>query len=278
MSAAAADNDLSEYERQRLANIARNTAVLASLGLDDKDKRQKEALQAKKDSAKRKRVQADRERRLRAPTAPTRTSRRLRKQPRPDYREDRPVETNSPTAVQSFDTGKSGGGSDDDNDDEEDDDEEEDEEPSIDYASMPQEPNDLDDQEFQVYVLLKAWRLHRHRELEIEPYKICQNRTLCELTRRRRNDPAFAGAGSTESLIEVWGIGPSKVETFGPEMIEILEGEEALAFLKLSREEEEEAAKKKSSQDDDDEGGTTEEKGEKKVEVAVEEEKTEEGK
>ena len=46
MSAAAADNDLSEYERQRLANIARNTAVLASLGLDDKDKRQKEALNA----------------------------------------------------------------------------------------------------------------------------------------------------------------------------------------------------------------------------------------
>jgi hypothetical protein len=27
---------------------------------------------------------------------------------------------------------------------------------------------------------------------QIEPYKVCQNRTLCELIRRRRNDPGFA--------------------------------------------------------------------------------------
>ena len=43
----------------------------------------------------------------------------------------------------------------------------------------------------------------RCRELDIEPYKIFQNRTLCELVRHRRNDVHWAasssGSGSTSS-------------------------------------------------------------------------------
>ena len=39
---------------------------------------------------------------------------------------------------------------------------------------------------------LRAWRLAEKNRLQIEPYKVCQNRTLCELIRRRRNDPGFA--------------------------------------------------------------------------------------
>lgn len=36
----------------------------------------------------------------------------------------------------------------------------------------------------------------RCRELDIEPYKIFQNRTLCELVRRRRNDVHWAASSS----------------------------------------------------------------------------------
>ena len=232
------EDDLSDYERQRLANIARNNAVMASLGLVDKAKERREALEVAKAKARKR----ERERSARAPrprAEPVRVSRRLRKQPRPDYREDKPgAAATSPSSVMVGDGVGKGGADDDDQDDDDAEGEEEEEEEAkgIDYDYMPQEPNDLDDHEFQVYILLKKWRLHRHRELEIEPYKICQNRTLCEMVRRRRNDPTFAGTGDTAKLIEVWGIGPSKVDTFGPEMIAILEAEEALQFLVHSRE------------------------------------------
>lgn len=73
--------------------------------------------------------------------------------------------------------------------------------------------------------MLKKWRLETHRILQIEPYKVFQNRTLCELIRRRRNDPKWArcdrdGPGSIEffpkrvidDLLMCWGVGPSKVK------------------------------------------------------------------
>eukprot|EP01052_Picozoa_sp_SAG31_P069910 SAG31_NODE_28746_length_405_cov_1.352941_1_plen_69_part_01 len=58
-----------------------------------------------------------------------------------------------------------------------------------DYSVMPVDPEMLDDAEFEVYIAMRAWRLEQKRFLDIEAYKICQNRTLCELIRRRRNDP-----------------------------------------------------------------------------------------
>ena len=63
---------------------------------------------------------------------------------------------------------------------------------------MPQEPDQLDDYEFQIYASLRRWRLHRKDELEIEAYKICQNRTLCELIRRARNDQLWGVAASDD--------------------------------------------------------------------------------
>lgn len=39
---------------------------------------------------------------------------------------------------------------------------------------------------------LRRWRLLRSRELNIEPYKIFQNRTFCDMVRRRRNNPGWA--------------------------------------------------------------------------------------
>lgn len=99
---------------------------------------------------------------------------------------------------------------------------------------------ELDDHEYLVYVKLRAWRLARKRELMIEPYKICQNRTLCELIRRRRNDAAYGvgGVGKVESdLLECWGLGPSKArpDGYGPEMLVQLDDDEATRLFAQSR-------------------------------------------
>ena len=104
----------------------------------------------------------------------------------------------------------------------------------------------MDDFEFETYIALRAWRLQKCRSIALErnekryeAYKICQNRTLCELVRRRRNDAAFAkdrpkalstGFGAEKmsddfrtQVLSVWGIGPSKVDTYCPEMCEVLD-------------------------------------------------------
>ena len=103
----------------------------------------------------------------------------------------------------------------------------EEEDDVVDYAFVPQGPRGLDNFEFLVYTELRKWRLHRKRELEIEPYKICQNRTLCHLIRSRRNHKKFACGHSAkvdEDLLSVWGIGPRKVAPggFGHEMLAVL--------------------------------------------------------
>ena len=91
----------------------------------------------------------------------------------------------------------------------------------IDYDTFPQVSEELDDYEFKNYATLRSWRAKRCKELETEPYKICQNRTLCEMIRRRRNDENW-GMGDeiskiSEDLLLCWGIGASKVRirTYG---------------------------------------------------------------
>ena len=120
------------------------------------------------------------------------------------------------------------------------------EQTEIDYDSYPQESQDLDDFEFKNYSLLRKWRLDLCRELDTEPYKIFQNRTLCEIIRRRRNDPDWARSLASEEeqvgeedeegakkgktianpeekedngklrrdLLLCWGIGPNKVSAY----------------------------------------------------------------
>ena len=194
-------SDLSEYEKRRLENIRRNEARLIALGLSGPISKQLNLPQNKPKTTQKSAAvnSSDVRKRKRAPTKNvrvTRSSRRLQQQ-----RQDEQIAD----AVDSS----------------EDDD-------SIDYESMPVEPQHLDDDEFEVYVSLRAWRLGRCRELEIEPYKVCQNRTLCEITRRRRNDPTFCRGDTASAVVraqmrQVWGIGPSKLDSFGPEMIAILD-------------------------------------------------------
>jgi len=58
----------------------------------------------------------------------------------------------------------------------------------INYDKLPYESDELDDYEFQIFIYLRKWRLNRSKELNIESYKIFQNRTICECIRRKRND------------------------------------------------------------------------------------------
>ena len=209
-------SDLSAYERKRLANIERNRVLMASLGMM--------AAAAppgthKATVPKSKRMQRVPLGASKASRAPTRRSARLQAQ--------------SPSAVQlEPEAGMNEGG------------------PRVDYSLLPVDPAELDDNEFEVFAALRKWRLKRKRELDIEPYKICQNRTLCELVRRRRNDANWAVRGKTGNddtsssfssvagdLMECWGIGASKAAPsgFGHEMLAVLDRPALQEKLEQSR-------------------------------------------
>ena len=202
-------NDLSPYELARFVRIKRNENRLRELGL------------VKPPQPKPKPEAIVRRRKQLSPTTPLRSSRRLLKLR--EEKEMKEVNNNSTTTVDGEATPLI-------------------DEDTVNYERMPDDPESLDDDEFQVYVSLRSWRLRRKNELEIEPYKICQNRTLCELIRRRRNDAQFAhkakDANEIESdLLSVWGIGPSKASEggFGWEMIGMLNKNENVNNLIRSR-------------------------------------------
>jgi len=180
-------SDLSPYELLRLEKIQRNTARLEALGLLN-SKSSTCKLITPLTSKHKKNVRQ----RQRPKAVPTRFSKRLKGQKddvanKKDFYEDdnddgdekkkrdnKYNDTSTNTAV--FVEGEEKNG--------------DDVVPFviISYTQMPQNPDQLDDDEFGIYASLRAWRLRRKNELEVEPYKICQNRTLCELIRRARND------------------------------------------------------------------------------------------
>jgi hypothetical protein len=84
------------------------------------------------------------------------------------------------------------------------------------------EPQQLDDFEFEIYVKLRRWRLLLARELDVETYKIFQNRTLCEAIRRRKEDPFWANAPEPSSVAGVTSPGGGNVKgqsSFTPSVI-----------------------------------------------------------
>lgn len=206
-------DDLSDYERLRLENIRRNAEFLAGLGLQDVLPA-KAAVVKDKVQAVGKRKREDFEAR-KAQEQPVRRSRRvqmLQEGLKLSQVDDDEIEVKP-------------------------------EPPQRSYEDMPFDSNELDDFEFQVFVALKAWRLKQSRELDIEPYKICQNRTIAELVRRRRNDSNWAAANKSETdrecdLLECWGIGPSKAKKdgFGDLLLkEIDESDRLEGYLAKSR-------------------------------------------
>jgi hypothetical protein len=203
------ENDLTDYEALRLANIKRNEEFLVSLGLDKvKPQNEIQIQQKKKEKKQSHRVVLNK--------IPTRSSKRLK-------------------AKEADELGKEG---EDENQDEDEDGQDlEAENITIDYAEFPTEADWLDDFEFQIFVNLKKWRMAKARELELtEAYKIFPNRVLCEIIRRRRNNTDWAGKSDRESLVECWGIGPGKMASgLAVELVEKLEEKESLDALEKSR-------------------------------------------
>jgi len=190
--------DLSPYEIARLQRIKENHAVLAKIGLKKLNlpslqliiSNKKKNIQHIKARERRKRTnQNNNNKRKNITHSVVRRSKRLCGQP-------------SEELSLSYDKvdgtrGKRAHGDGGENMEEEEVDEEveeEEEESRINYedGNWPQDPSCLDDFEFQVYAELKQWRLLRKNELNIEAYKICQNRTMCEMIRRRRNNSNYA--------------------------------------------------------------------------------------
>ena len=233
----AEEDDLSPYERLRLERIKRNLARLAALGLNRSIKSPVGGGKSVHNSAAVPRTQTKREKRIRV-SAPNRCSARLLEQQKQiDLGREPLVSREKEAGIGINREGEKSPKAD---------------EGKEDYAGaafvapvdrsrLPREPDELDDNEFQVYASLRRWRLRRKSELDVEPYKICQNRTLCEMIRMRRDDPGWGAPAHldgrakdenavTEELLECWGIGESKAQPggFGPEMIRVLEGGEEL--------------------------------------------------
>ena len=75
-------------------------------------------------------------------------------------------------------------------------------------SEPPEEPDDP------TYVALKEWRLKRSRRDEVPAYVVFHNSTLAEIAARRPS--------TINELATVPGVGPAKLERYGPELLEAL--------------------------------------------------------
>jgi hypothetical protein len=258
-------DDLSDLERLRLDNIRRNAEFLSSLGLgpagpgarsgqsaksgaksatgsgnrvaavhgdSSSATHEEEQIIAESKAAKRRKSES----KANAVTSGVRSSKRVRRQ-NPEYGELDDPEAVFATPEPASSSGKINDGSED----------------GFAYDNFPEESRELDDYEFEIFALLRKWRLDKARAEGTETYKIFQNRTLCEAIRRRRNDPDWArltslsGEPSSDSsdpafsinsdVFDCWGIGPSKGKPGGvaEEMLQLMEAENIKALLNKSR-------------------------------------------
>jgi ATP-dependent DNA helicase RecQ len=92
--------------------------------------------------------------------------------------------------------------------------------PSVQRSRAPEdrlEQPPTDDPEFgRVYRLLREWRAERSRADGVPAYTLFSDRTLRELAATRPTTP--------EALTGVWGLGRSRVERFGRDLIAVIEG------------------------------------------------------
>lgn len=204
-------SDLSEYELLRLENIRRNNEFLLSLGL---------AQSVSSGSSKKEDTKAvvvkSKKRQKAVVIEGTRKSSRLN---------NISIDENSNSNIEAIkvdndiDTDASAA--------------------KVNYDDIPVESHELDDFEFEIFIILKKWRLLKCRSLDIEPYKIFQNRTLVEVIRRRRNDSSWAKLidNNTDKrkveLLETWGIGNSKVQDggYGIDLIELMDSDDEINKL-----------------------------------------------
>jgi len=241
-------DDLSEYERIRLQNINRNAAFLSSIGFTNNNhgnnnnqfKINEIEVIEEKSKSKRKRNEISNNKKI---EIPTRISRRLQEQ---QLLKDKVVikldiitnddlkNVRNVNNVDELVVNNNNNDNDDDND-------------NINYDMIPNHPSQLDDYEFEVYVVCKAWRLEKSHEKNIESYKIFHNDTLCDMIRRKRNNTNWGNRIDdntneirnenevSKELQECYGIGPSKSKInpkgFALELLELIEKPEQLNKL-----------------------------------------------
>jgi len=248
---------LSDYERIRLDNINRNNAFLASLGLEAvKPKMQQGSndlgkcsvwlrkclplltthlvlwhsllhsrLLSFEDSAQIKRKKAD--------DKLARAQKRAR-----DLEQPQKQQENGPSRRTRSSARLSGiaAAQEEEEEEKKKEEEEEEEDGPIDYERLPMGPEDLDDQEFLLWIELRKWRLTKARGLDLEPYKIFQNRVICEAIRRRQLDAQWGREPTRDSLMECWGIARGKMlQGTAVEMMAEMETPEAEERLARSR-------------------------------------------
>jgi ATP-dependent DNA helicase RecQ len=77
--------------------------------------------------------------------------------------------------------------------------------------------SDLDAEALALLEALRKWRLETARRTEVPPYVVFHDKTLTEIALRRPT--------SNPELALVPGIGPAKLERYGPDLLAILGGE-----------------------------------------------------
>ena len=191
--------ELSEYEKQRLSNIKRNHAVMLSLGLEDKEANRREHARIVSEKRKRQRE----EKASRAPRLGERKSRRLEGHKADGIFVDRELAGGRVEVKGEFEKEPETLVLDDEG------------EESEDESRIPITPEELTLEEREAYESLRKRRAELSRALQIEPYKIAHNRTLCSILTLLPKD--------VEGLLECWGMGPKKASTYGPDLLETLE-------------------------------------------------------
>ena len=193
----ASGGELSAYERRRLACMARNSAVMASLGIAATMARTAAQLQgaaaakgpgpARKAPRRRPRKQASR----RAAPGEQRRSKRVAGldsdgKALPDDFDDRKVRYAEMPVADDADS----------------------------VSMLPSGPADLDPEELLVFNALRRHRSAVAEAQQMETYKVAHNRTLCELVRMR---PA-----NKDELLQVWGIKTARAEKYGDGLLAVL--------------------------------------------------------
>jgi len=212
--------ELTAYEQQRLANIERNVAFLASLGLASvkppatSKSKSRTTSEKELDGEYRERKKARVARKGSSSDPPARRSARVMNQPAPAIEVDSDDElygVKKAAKKRQRDRQIRGGqvrgdGADKGGEEGEDDGEDRD---LVRYDCFPHSCEEVDDFEFQVFLIVRRWRHATCNALGLEPYKIFQNRTVLEVVRRQRNDESFAtqqdSLALSKQLIEVWG-------------------------------------------------------------------------
>ena len=82
------------------------------------------------------------------------------------------------------------------------------------HLAAIREQYDSSEPDSPLYVELKEWRLETAREQGVPAYVVFNNRTLAEI--------AAAQPATEDELLEISGVGPTKVERYGDDVLDLI--------------------------------------------------------